>query len=64
MFEFLSQPSAYGWLFPSKMDAGSLDAMALNGTFPSLDSLAPSIAYAIGLSLLRFVLQSLVFRVT
>ena len=64
MLEFLSQPSQYKWFFPSKIDAGSLDEMALDGTFPSLDSLAPAIVYGVVLSLLRLLLQASVFKVT
>lgn len=63
MFAFLSQPSAYKWLFPSKINASSLDEMALDGTFPSLDSLAPALVYAIGLSLIRLVLQTVILQV-
>ena len=64
MLEFLSQPSQYKWFFPSKIDAGALDEMALDGTFPSLDSLAPAIGYGVMLSILRLILQALVFKVT
>lgn len=40
-----------------------LPSQFLDGTFPSLDSLAPAILYAVVLSLLRLVLQALVFKV-
>ena len=55
MSEFLKQFAGGKSFLPSEF---------LDGTFPSLDSLAPAIVYGIALSILRLILQALVFKVT
>ena len=55
MTELLSQFARSTSFLPSEF---------LDGTFPSLDSLAPAIVYGVVLSLLRLLLHILVFKVT
>jgi hypothetical protein len=55
-------PSLYGWLIPNA-DLAVVDALATEGTFPSLDGLLPAVSCAIVLGVLRSILQRHLFRV-
>ena len=62
MFEFLSHPSAYRWFFPTMVSVVHLNPDDVNDVFPSFDSLAPALVYALALSFLRLILQTLIFQ--
>lgn len=56
-------PSAYEWLIPRAVGIGTIDEMAVSGTFPKVYDLLPSVVFAIIFGIIRSILQSVLFKV-
>lgn len=61
--KLISHPSQYMFLFPNDMDMDRVNKMIAEGIFPVASGLAPALTFAIVLSVLRFLLHHLVFKV-
>jgi hypothetical protein len=57
-------PSAYEWLIPDAMSIQALDELALNGQFPRLLDLYPSVLFAFAFGIARMYLQGAMFEVS
>eukprot|EP01041_Mallomonas_annulata_P001469 gene1469-2828_t len=51
------RPSSYSWMYPPTSQLQDMDRLASEGKFPILSHLAPSILYAIGFCIIRYVLK-------
>ena len=58
------QPSHYGFMFPPEIEPAKITAMVDEGVFPTLTGLAPALTYALLLSLARYVLHFILFKVS
>ena len=61
--ESLSVNINYNQLFPPSVDYSQVQNMIENKVFPTLSGLAPAFSYAIVLSVLRYVLHYIPFKV-
>ncbi len=58
------QPSNYGFMFPPEIEQEKIAQMINEKVFPTVVGLAPALTYAILLSLARYILHILVFKVS
>lgn len=56
-------PASYGFLFPPEINHEQIQNMVDQGVFPTVEGLAPAFTYAIILSLIRFFLHHILFKV-
>jgi len=57
------QPSSYRFIFPDYLTSEEIDKMAGDGIFPKISDLFEAIKYTICLSIIRYVLHLIIFKV-
>ena len=57
-------PESYRYLFPDCKYTDEIKGLIAKGAFPSLPDLAPSITYAVVLSIFRLALQIFILKVS
>jgi hypothetical protein len=65
LLEYLNiQPESYRFLFPAGKDSETIRQLVTDGVFPLISSLAPAFMYAIALSVVRYVLNHAILKVS
>lgn len=57
------QPSSYAFMFPPEIEAEKIAQMVNDKVFPTVTGLAPALTYALLLSLTRYILHFVLFKV-
>lgn len=57
------QPASYAFMFPPEIESAKILQMVNDKVFPTVTGLAPALTYALLLSLARYILHFILFKV-